>query len=490
MIKLYSNYSSGYSFRAECRISQKDWNNATDDIISALAIDQDDKAFALMQTDDEEFFRMMKAKLKIQAAKSPNETKWLYDLGIIHESKKQYVTAIDYYKKVHELDANSVTAERISDCYSYMGAMKAALEYIDIAQQLDSTDYSLIYSKADILYSDGQADNAVIEMGRYIAKYPDYFGGYYRRGFYLDNTNKTNEALDDYTMAITIAPTFAYSYLGRGDQYMKLGNEDLAKADYRKVIELDAVPSTASCAQYAFLALGEKDKAVAFNDSILTKHPEDYGAYYDAVCLYARMGETVRAVAYLRQAFEKGYRVFTHIALDDDMDSLRDNPEFISLLNEYKDKFALECGEMEKEASESGEEETIEIPFTKEPGSNMCNVKCTINGLPLHFIFDTGASDVSLSQVEATFMMKNGYLDKNDVTGSEYFCDAVGNVNVGTTLNLRNVDFGGLTLNNVKASVVRNQKAPLLLGQSVFNRLGKIEIDNGKRVIKVTYRKK
>lgn len=41
-------------------------------------------------------------------------------------------------------------------------------------------------------------------------------------------------------------------------------------------------------------------------------------------------------------------------------------------------------------------------------------------------------------------------------------------------------------LGNVKASVVRNQKAPLLLGQSVLGRLGKIEIDNSKHVLRVT----
>ena len=75
-------------------------------------------------------------------------------------------------------------------------------------------------------------------------------------------------------------------------------------------------------------------------------------------------------------------------------------------------------------------------------------------------------------------MMKNGYLDKKDVIGSEYFLDANGNISEGTMVNIRNVDFGGLKLENVRASVVRNQKAPLLLGQSVLNRLGKIEIDN------------
>ena len=65
--------------------------------------------------------------------------------------------------------------------------------------------------------------------------------------------------------------------------------------------------------------------------------------------------------------------------------------------------------------------------------------------------------------------------------------DANGNVSVGTVINLKNVNFGDFTLNNIRASVVQNQKAPLLLGQSVLGRLGKIEIDNSKNVIKVTH---
>lgn len=64
--------------------------------------------------------------------------------------------------------------------------------------------------------------------------------------------------------------------------------------------------------------------------------------------------------------------------------------------------------------------------------------------------------------------------------------DANGDGRVGTVINLRNVVFGGLELKNVRASVVRNQKAPLLLGQCVFGRLGKMEIDNARNIIKIT----
>ena len=60
--------------------------------------------------------------------------------------------------------------------------------------------------------------------------------------------------------------------------------------------------------------------------------------------------------------------------------------------------------------------------------SGVYEVPCDINGLPLKFILDTGASTVSISSVEA--------------------------------------------------SVAHNQRAPLLLGQSVLERFGTVTIDN------------
>lgn len=85
-------------------------------------------------------------------------------------------------------------------------------------------------------------------------------------------------------------------------------------------------------------------------------------------------------------------------------------------------------------------------------------------------------------------MFKNGYLNDKDVIGSQRYQTADGNISVGTTINLKQINFGGLKLTNVRASVVRNQNAPLLLGQTVLKRLGKIEIDNEKRVLKITTR--
>lgn len=71
-----------------------------------------------------------------------------------------------------------------------------------------------------------------------------------------------------------------------------------------------------------------------------------------------------------------------------------------------------------------GKTQTI-IKMKSEGGVSI--IPCKVNGLNLNFIFDTGASDVSLSLTEASFMLKNGYLDSNDIIGTSDYLDANGN---------------------------------------------------------------
>ncbi len=104
-------------------------------------------------------------------------------------------------------------------------------------------------------------------------------------------------------------------------------------------------------------------------------------------------------------------------------------------------------------------------------------IPCKVNGLNLNFIFDTGATNVSISMTEASFMFKNGYLDKNDIIGSSNFLDANGNINEGVLINIKEIEIGTNKLFNVRANVIKNNKAPLLLGQSAIKKLGEFKID-------------
>ena len=106
-----------------------------------------------------------------------------------------------------------------------------------------------------------------------------------------------------------------------------------------------------------------------------------------------------------------------------------------------------------------------------------------INGIRLRFIFDTGASSICISPAEATVLYRQGTLSDDDIIDKEYFQDATGKISEGTKINLRTVKVGNITLKNVSATVIDNVDAPLLLGQSVLENFGNIEIDNKNSLI-------
>lgn len=486
VVKLEPNYSSAYSFRAESYIGLKKYNEAIDDVISALGIDRDRKAFYELQELADSAFEQTVAKLKVQKIKEPNEQSWDYDLGIVYERAAKYNKAIAYYKESLKKESNIITASRISSCYDDLGDYDKALEYCNQAIALDSVKTNYLYEKANILDNAGRTQEAIKTMSDYIANTPDEPAGYYQRGWFKDHFGDIEGALEDYAMAITLQPNVAYAYLNRGVLYRLKGENAKAESDFKQVVRLDSIPEEAECSFYAYYYLGQKDKAIEILNTILDKDKK--GNCYDAACLYSVMGEKEKALSYLRQSLEDGYRRFAHIKRDRDLNNIRNTEEFKVLMKEYEEKHLQEIAADADGDDSAYELKVEEIPFTQESG--VCKVKCAINGLPLHFIFDTGATDVSISSVEATFMAKNDFLSSSDIIGKQNYQTADGNITEGTVINLKDVKLGSLHLNNIKASVVRNQAAPLLLGQSVLSKLGKIEIDNTKKVLRITHKQK
>lgn len=487
-IKLDDAFSQAYAFRAECNLALSRTGEAIDDVIKALSIDGNNKAYNIMVEMKEPEASTMISKLKIQQLKSPNDYKWPLYIGFVYQVQERYAEAVEYYKAANKIEETDVTYDILSSCYHELGDYELALENINQAIELDSSDDDFLMSKADLLYQMGRGGEAIELYDEYIQKNPENYGGYYRRGFMKDNLKDANGAIEDYSTAILLNPGYAYAYLGRADKYKLIGKEDAAIKDYKTVIELDTIYGENNCVQFAYLGIGDTEKAKQVQDEILA-HSASAGNYYDAACLYARMGEKTTSLGYLEKSLEKGFHRFAHIRNDDDLDAIRDMKEYEELINKYERIYQEEQrkkGEKEHQA-EKKREGMCEIPFTMENGN--CYIKCEINGLPLRFALDTGASDVSISMVEATFMMKNGYLSKSDIVGTARYSNAEGYVSEGMVINLKKVKFGEMELENVRASVVKNQIAPLLLGQTVLSRIGKFEIDNHRKVLIINYHK-
>ena len=106
-----------------------------------------------------------------------------------------------------------------------------------------------------------------------------------------------------------------------------------------------------------------------------------------------------------------------------------------------------------------------------------------VNGLPMKFIFDTGASKVCLSLTEAYFMLKNDYIKETDLGEKEYSQIANGDFVENTKVILHNIEIGGIIIKDVEAVISNSLDAPLLLGQSAIQKLGPIQLDGNMLVI-------
>ena len=485
--KLDPNYYDGFAKRARANMELKKYNEASDDVIASLTKQPNSDAIDVMMQLADSALTPIVVKTRVQAAKEPNNGLWPYCLGGIYETVEQYRKAIKYYEESLTKDNdNELINRRIASCYGQLGDYSNALRYINQIMAQDTTETSVLYTRTNIYEQLGMIDSARVDANTIVTRTPDEVSAYINRGSLEFLDKNYDRAIDDLTTAVTLEPTNMRAQYEMGRVLWQMGRRDEARPYLERVLELDTVPDAPfQHNQYVYTLLGQPDKAREAIDKLMTERSVTKDVAYDYACAYSLLGDTDQAIEWMRKAMSLGFRQFEHINRDPDMDNIRDLQAFKDLMAEYRNIFADELAD-HSDAGDGYEIRIVEVPFTSE--GKLCKVKCTINGLPLHFIFDTGASDVSMSTVEATFMFKNDYLSDRDVTGKANYMTANGEISEGTIVNLREVNFGGLSLTNVKASIVRSQAAPLLLGQSVLGKLGKIEIDNARHVLKITHR--
>lgn len=110
-------------------------------------------------------------------------------------------------------------------------------------------------------------------------------------------------------------------------------------------------------------------------------------------------------------------------------------------------------------------------------------ISCSVNGAKMKMIFDTGASTVSLSETMASFLYDNGYISTEDILGTSKSQTADGSIHDNVVINIKDIEISGLHIKNVQATVISSQNAPLLLGQTAIQKLGKISLDGSKLII-------
>lgn len=492
IIKLDPTCASAYDNRSYAYYMVGKYDLAILDSYNAISLDdKDSRIRGNFISFSKKNFTLGLAKISSLIKKFPQKDIWVYVRSQLYRYKKDYKNALADFTRIFEMIPDNYRSAILSaraELYGEMGLHDKAIVDFTESIELDSSSALYFGNRGDEYRLIGNYAAAIKDFDKAIEMDPEQPWYYYRRGWVKDEFLKDPEGgLADYTAGIEIDRNYAYTYLHRGRLYAKHFKDTLrANADFRKVVELDTiVGSGGNSRHYGYFELGKYDQAKAWMTKTLIQFPEE-GNYYDAACLYSLLKLYPQSIAYLDTAFTKGYRDFEHLAKDDDLDNVRNLPEFKSLITRWKAKFTST-----KPLRVTGEKSanmivgTYIIPF-KPSGVGTYEVQSKINGLPLSMLFDTGASDISISQTEVDFMIKNGFLSDQDYIGTATYILANGEKEKSRTIMLKQVEIGGLVLKNVRASVTKNRMAGMLFGQSAMSRYGKITIDNQKKQIILT----
>ncbi|MBQ8223410.1 MAG: retroviral-like aspartic protease family protein [Bacteroidales bacterium] len=472
--KYDNTYEAIYSFRMQAYDKMGKTDLAIDDAILYIYYSENPVYYEYIL---KKHLTYSLAKVNKMINNNDDNYMWKMLRTSIYEWMYDFVKAIEEYNNIEkEYGVSADIYYYKSMCYSEIGdtdhAVAEITKYLEMG---NAKDYYGLSQRANYYREAGRYDEAIVDFSQMIEVYPTYAYAYYMRGWCYELKGDDKTAMENYNAGIDVDKEYPYIFLMRGELYNKQGMKELANADFEEILKLDTVAESGSCRQYALHFLGRDDEAIEWMNKVIENDPENSGQYYDKACLFSRMGKTDEAIAALRISLEKGNRSFAHIENDDDMDPIRNHPDFIALIKEYKDKpIATINGDNDKQDEISN---ISEIPM-KKMYSGVYEVECSVNGLPLKFTFDTGASIVTISSVEANFMLKNGYLTSDDIKGKQHYSTATGDIHEGTTIRLREIKIGDAILKNVEATVIDKQQAPLLLGQSVLERFGTITIDN------------
>lgn len=337
--KYDANYDEIYRFRMQIYDKTGEGNKAIDDAITYHE-KSENPSLELTNPIFKKHLSYALAQVNAKIAYENDNYGWKMLRTTIYELGHDYTNAIKAYDEIErEFGANRTIYYYRAGCYDEIGDMERAVaDMTKCIESRDGKDYFLISHRGDYYRQGGDYKKAIADYTTVMELDPTNAYSYYARGWCYELSGDDDSAMKDYNAGIDVDKSYPYIFLMRGELYLKRREKEKADADFNEVIRQDTVARSGSCRQYALHFLGREAEALEWMDKIIAADSIESGGLYDKACLLARMGRLDESIAALRKAFEKGYRSFAHIEHDDDMDAIRERPEFKHLIEEYKAK--------------------------------------------------------------------------------------------------------------------------------------------------------
>jgi adenylate cyclase len=185
----------------------------------------------------------------------------------------------------------------------------------------------------------GKLEEASASSRKAIELDPEDFVAHWTLGRIHFTNGEFEQAYGLFRRVIELKPTFFTAHMDLAMTCDGLKRADEARAARDRVLELLPNyllqnPDDSRGRMIHAVALaekGKKDEALREGDKALEINSDDPLMLYNGACLYARLGESQRAITVLRQAIANGYEDFGWMRNDPDLSALHGNPDFVAL---------------------------------------------------------------------------------------------------------------------------------------------------------------
>jgi adenylate cyclase len=205
------------------------------------------------------------------------------------------------------------------------------------------------YSSLSVLYRlQGKLQEAEDAAKECVRRRPDLGSSHFALAFHYTNINKPAEAITSYARSIELRPddlttqfniVIAAVQLGDATQVLKWSNAALPLYERRLRLAPDDEHLRVRFANLLRYA-GLTDRAVSVLAPLLDKHNLDGNTLFNIACLYAGLDDLEHAMESLRRSVAAGYRNIEQFRIDNDLDPLRELPEFKDLMGELESSYA------------------------------------------------------------------------------------------------------------------------------------------------------
>lgn len=332
-----------YSLRLRIEFAAKNYDEvlrlATESVEQGVYGDEYNESVEALLSLSEEAFEKTVSFLQKRMEQKPENSQLSLMMSFIYIKNGHYQEAIPLLQRFWHSPSDFQESSLYwgITCYSNLQEYEKVISLSNTLLSLVSPDAEFYQLRADARFYEQDWEGAESDYRKAMNLNREN-GSYccYRIGRIHEMNHRYENALNYYDISLAFDPTHAYSYLMKGNVLKDyLNRPEEAEEAFRNCIQYDQGIKEGTCKQYAYLALGETEQAIAVNDSMLSEYP-NAGCYYDAACLYSRMGRKDEAVSYLQQALEKGFKSIKYIESDDDLDNIRKMPAYVKLIRKYK----------------------------------------------------------------------------------------------------------------------------------------------------------